>query len=509
MKTKYIRITALFLIAGIFGACSDEFVNVEPKGTALEENYYRNAEEAYNGLIAAYDPVGWASFVPKTPCLNAASDDFMAGGGGPTDINEMQVWDKYTLDPVVGPQGDFWNRNYQGVFRTNILIQKLPEVDMDQNLKNRFMGEVRFLRAYYYFDLVRYFERFPVFEEPVSAADIFNVEVNERSVAFELMEADLEYAIQNLPATIDLTTEAGRATKGAAHALYGKVLLQQEKFALAAEQFEEVNGTPGGANDYGYALIDNYSDLFLLSNEFNSESIFEVSHNTTSQGGWGCVGCTEGNMMPIMVAPRGYVINDPSQAPTFVSGWSFNTVTQSLVDEFVQGGVYDPRYSTTIANIDSLEQLGIVTYTHAHENTGYFLAKFAGREENRSADATVPFELNFGTNEYEIRLADTYLLEAEALVRGGGNATRAQLLLDAVRNRVGLGPVPATFENIIRERRLELAGEGHRWFDLVRWGMAADILGPRGYVEGKHDALPIPQSELDFADSKLEQDPAY
>ena len=156
-----------------------------------------------------------------------------------------------------------------------------------------------------------------------------------------------------------------------------------------------------------------------------------------------------------------------------------------------------------------MEQLGIVSYTHAHENTGYFLAKFAGKEEEKTADGTVPFEINFGTNEYEIRLADTYLLEAEALVRGGGNVARAQLLLDAVRARVGLTPVPATFENIVAERRLELAGEGHRWFDLVRWGMAAEKLGPRGYEDGKHDALPIPQSELDFSGTKLEQDPAY
>ena len=510
MKTKYINISILLGAMHLFAGCSDSFVNVEPKGTALEENYYRNAEEAFNGVIAAYDPLGWTNgFVVKTGCLNAASDDFFAGGGGPTDINSMQVWDDYSLDPVTGPQGEFWNRNYSGIFRSNILIEKLPEIDMSQAVKDRYMGEVLFLRAYYYFDMVRLFERFPLITAPIPTSEIFEVESSDRTAVFELIEEDLAAAIDLLPSTISGMEEAGRATRGAALALLGKVYLQQDKFGPAATELAKVNGTPGGANDFGYDLVDNYADLFSLDNEFNAESIFEISHNSTSQGNWGCIACTEGNPMSIMVAPRGYVINDPSQAPTFVSGWSFNTVTQSLVDAFVQGGTYDPRYATTITNIDSLEQLGIVSYTHAHENTGYFLAKFAGKEEEKTADGTVPFEINFGTNEYEIRLADTYLLEAEALVRGGGNVARAQLLLDAVRARVGLTSVPATFENIVAERRLELAGEGHRWFDLVRWGMAADKLGPRGYEDGKHDALPIPQSELDFSGTKLEQDPAY
>src|SRR5690606_31036154 len=97
---------------------------------------------------------------------------------------------------------------------------------------------------------------------------------------------------------------------------------------------------------------------------------------------------------------------------------------------------------------------------------------------------------------YEIRLADTYLMEAEALVRGNGDADRAADLLDAVRARVGLNPVAATMDNIMQERRLELATEGHRWFDLVRTGKAAEVLGPMGFVAGKHEILPIPLEEL-------------
>lgn len=509
MTSRYIHI--LFIVGLlILSACSDDFVNVEPKGTALEENYYNNAEEAFNGVIAAYDPLGWTNgFVIKTASLNAASDDFFTGGGGPNDMNSIQVWDKYTLDPVNGPQHEFWNKNYSGIFRANILLSRLPEIDMDESLKNRFTAEMKFLRAYYYFDMVRLFKQFPLLTEPVPTSEIFNVEAAERGPVFEQIEQDLTEAITNLPATIDLATDAGRATKGAAIALLGKVYLQQEKYTEAAAQFAQVNGTPGSTSQYGYRLLDNYADLFKVAFEFNEESIFEISHNSTSQGDWGCVACTEGNPLAIMVAPRGYVINDPSVAPNYVSGWSFNTVTPSLVDAFVQGGVYDPRYSTTIVNIDSLEQIGAVSYEHAHENTGYFLAKFAGKESDKTSDSTVPFEINFPTNEYEIRLADTYLMEAEALVMGGGDMARAQALLDAVRARVGLSAVPVSFESIMAERRLELAGEGHRWFDLVRTGQAAAVLSDRGYVDGKHDALPIPQSELEFDGTKLKQDPAY
>jgi hypothetical protein len=510
MKITYKNIAILTLAFFLASSCSDDFIDVEPKGTALEDNYYKNADEAYNGLIAAYDPLGWNNlYVLKTACLNAASDDFFAGGGGPTDINEMQVWDNYTLNPVVGPQQEFWNRNYSGVFRSNILIQKLPEIPMDEQLKARYMAELKFLRAYYYFDLVRLFERIPLITEPVPTSEIFSVEQVDKPAVYIQIEDDLNAAIADLPTTVDLATEAGRATKGAAIAMLGKVLLQQEKFEQAATQFSQVNGTPGETSQLGYRLIDNYADLFRLDNEFNEESIFEVSHNSTSQGQWDCIACSEGNPMSILVGPRGYTIIDEEAAPSYVAGWSFNTVTPSLVNAFVQEGVYDPRYSTTIVNIDSLEQAGVISYEKAHENTGYFLAKFAGKEENRTEDNTAPFELNFGTNEYEIRLADTYLMEAEALVRGGTNPTRAQALLDAVRARIGLNPVPATMENILAERRLELAGEGHRWFDLVRLGLAEEMLSERGYVAGKHDALPIPQSELEFDGTQIEQDPAY
>ncbi|MBK6264338.1 RagB/SusD family nutrient uptake outer membrane protein [Marivirga sp. S37H4] len=510
MKTnlKYIAL----LLTGMFltGACSDEFLEVEPKGRSLEDNYYRNAEEAYKGLIAAYDPIGWVggNLITKTFATNSASDDHVAGGGNANDITAAQVWSSYSLDAATGPQDVLWSKGFSGIFRANKLLEKLPEAEMNEGVRERFAAEARFLRAFYYFDLIRLFDLIPLLTEPIPSSEMYNVEQASREAVFEQIEIDLLAAIPNLPTQVDKTTEAGRASAGTALALLGKVYLQQEKFGQATEQLAKVNGTPGATSEYGYRLVDNFADLWDSNNKFNSEAILEVSHTSLSNGVWDCIGCTEGNVLNIMLAPRGYSIeNENAGAPNFVSGWGFNPVTESLAQAFqLGGGLYDPRYTATVVNLDSLEAAGVVSYEKSYQNTGYFLRKFAGKQDDVS-EGGGNYELNFFQDTYEIRLADTYLMEAEAIVRGGGDAGRAQALLDAVRARVGLGSVPVSFDNIMSERRLELAGEGHRWFDLVRTGRAAQALEDRGYVEGKHDKLPIPLLEL--TNTLLEQDPAY
>lgn len=498
---KYLA--AVTLAALTLSSCSDSFLDIKPRGTDLESNYYQNQQEAFNGLVAVYDVVGMQSggFVTKVNSLNAASDDHFAGGGGPNDVTDLQVWSNYTLDPATGPQNHLWSKGFSGVFRANVLLQKLPNVPMDEALKARYRAEAIFLRAYFYFDLVRLFENVPLFTEPVATSEMFDVVQADPAAVYAQIEADLLEALPNLPAQLNLANEAGRATEGMARALLGKVYLQQEKFAQATAQFEQVNGTPGGTSQYGYRLLDNYADLFTVDNKYNSESIFEVAFTNTSNGDWGCVGCTEGNVLNIMVGPRGY--NPISgDAPDYVSGWSFLVFTE----DFYALIKNDPRKSATLANLDSLEKAGAVTYEKGYNNTGYFLEKFAGRQKDRSTGGGV-MELNFRQNIYEIRLADSYLLEAEAIVRGGGNMGRAQALLDAVRARVGLASVPATIDSILDERRLELAGEGHRWFDLIRNGRAAQALASKGFVAGKHEILPIPLLELD--NTLMEQNQEY
>ena len=503
-KFKYIGVVAAVLA---FTSCGEDYLKVEPKGQALEENYYRNRDEAYNGLVAVYDVLGFTQgFVSKVGSLNSASDDHYAGGGGPNDMYSFQVWSDYTLDPSVGPQAALWKKGYSGIFRANILLSKLPDVPMDENEKNRFAAEAKLLRAYYYFDLVRLFKNIPLITQPIAASDMYNIEQVAPSVVYSQIETDLKESIDYLP-NIVTGAERARVTTGIAHALLGKVYLWQEMFDEAAEQFAIVNGdTPGALNPvYGYKLVDEYADLFSTSNEFNSESIFEISYTNASVGVWDCGDCTDGNLLAVMAGPRGFERTADGEAagvPNYVSGWSFFTITQDLVDA-MDG---DPRYPYTIANMQEWEDAGLVKYTPGFMDTGYFLEKFAAKASDKWNGAG-NWELNYPHNIYEIRLADTYLLEAEALVRGGGDVDRAQALLDAVRARVGLASIPATFDNIFNERRLELAGEGHRWFDLVRTGKAADALAFKGFKAGKHEVLPIPLLEL--SNTKLKQNKEY
>lgn len=505
-KISYI----VLLAAGIqlAGSCSRSFVEADLKGSNIDGNYYRNQAEAFTGLVAIYDVVGWQGngFVTKVGALDAASDDHYAGGGGPNDVSALQVFSNYTLTPAQGPQEEMWRMGFSGAFRANTLLSKLPQVPMDENLKKRYTAEAKVLRAYFYFDLLRFFKNIPLILEPLTLDNMYNVAQAAPQEVYAQIEKDLNEAIAepNLPDQVARTTEGGRVSKGTAHALLGKVYLYEKKWAQAVTELQEVNGAnPGQVNaKYGYNLLANFGDLWKSDNnsKFNSESIFEVAHTATSAGNWDCVGCTEGNVLGVMVGPRAYTPKAPT-APDYISGWSFLVVTQSLFDA-IHG---DPRYRFTVANLDSLEANNIASYQKANMNTGYFLEKFAGRVSTRS-DAGGNWELNFGQNMYEIRLADTYLMEAEARVHtgeSGAAGTRSYQLLSAVRARVGLPAINATLDNIFIERRLELAGEGHRWFDLVRSGRAGTVLASRGFVAGKHEILPIPLLEME--NTKIEQ----
>lgn len=504
---RNIKIYISCLLAGMvmLAACSRDFLEVKPLGIDLEDNYYQNADQALSGLIAVYDVVGWLSgaYITKFGTANVASDDVYAGGGHPTDINDYQVLSNYTLSPEVGPQEPLWTGGYAGIYRANVLIRKLPDTQMDENLKARFMAEARFLRAFFYFDLIRFFRNIPLIISPVSTDEMYEIVQANPDVVLDFLEQELLESIDYLPATIDRKTWGGRATQAAAHALLGKVYMWRNKFPQAAAQFREVNGEPGQVTRFGNRLLDTYAELWDWNNRHNDESIFERNHTRASAwGNWGCISCSEGNFNNIMSGPRDYVALT-SDAPQYISGWSFFTVTEVLAEAMQN----DPRFEYTIADLKRLVDEGKATYNPHHMDTGYFLKKIMPREEHRPTGGGVDMG-NYDQNIYEIRLADTYLLEAESLVRGGGDLNRARDLLNAVRARVGLNPVAqATEENIMHERRMELAGEGHRWFDLIRTGKAAEYLAFKGFQAGKHEVLPIPFLELE--NTKLEQNKEY
>jgi hypothetical protein len=482
-------------------SCSKDFIEEQPKGNFLEDNYYQNEDQAYSGLIAVYDKVGKESggFENMVTFMNAASDDNYAGGGGPTDGAGIHGFAHYTIDPGTMP-ASYWNDYFQGVFRANVLLSKLPDVPMDENTRTRFIAETKALRGYFYFQLVRMFGNIPLMTEPVAASEFYNIEQAPKADVYAQIEADLEAAKAVLPSTIDMATEGGRFTKGIVQALLGKVYLYDGKDAQAATELAEVNGTPGGTSQYGYKLVDNFADLWEVSNIFNSESILETTNTNKSNADWGFwgSGADLGNSINIMVGPRSYTRLN-SSAPDFAPGWSFNVFTQNFYDVIKN----DPRFDATVADLKAMQDAGDIDYVLGDQDTGYYLKKFMPYNSEATTGGGAK-ELNYQQHVYIIRLADTYLLEAEAL---GASGSRAQALLDAVRARVGLPSVPVSMDAIMKERRLELAGEGHRWFDLVRWGQAATVLANEGFVSGKNEVLPIPLAELEG--TKLVQNPNY
>lgn len=500
MNLRTIKLSVVMLAAmATFTGCSEEFLDVNPEGTFLDENYYRNENDAYTGLIATYDLMRKQSggFENMIAMLNAGSDDFYAGGGNSSDGAGIQSFSNYTINATTIP-GSFWSDYYQGIFRANVLLEKLPGIPMDENKKARFTAEAKALRAYYYFQLVTMFKNIPLYTTNLLPSEYYTKTQADPADVYAQIELDLTEAIPNLPMTLDLATEAGRISQGAGKAILGKVYLYQNKMPQAAAILAEVNGTPGGTSPYGYKLLDNYNDLWVVDNKYHSESILEVSHTKASRAGWGNwgSGSDEGNTLNVMVGPRGYGSNG---APAYQAGWSFNTVTPSLVN--AMNG--DPRFDATILNMTALVEAGQASYTPGYMDTGYFLKKFMPTAADLS-DEPGDAVLNYRQNTYAIRLADTYLMEAEAL---GGTGARAQALLDAVRDRVGLTSIPVSMDAIWNERRLELAGEGHRWHDLVRTGRASSVLATRGFVAGKNEIWPIPLNELD--NTAIQQNPEY
>jgi hypothetical protein len=500
---KNIRITTAILTCMMTMAisCGKDFVTLQPKGQFLTENFYSNKDQAYGALVGVYDVMrkNAGGFENMITMMNAGSDDNYAGGGGATDGAGIQGFSNFTINANIMP-GSFWNDFYQGIFRANLLLKRLPDVPMDAASKSRFAAESKALRATYYFNLVRLFKNIPLLLEPLTTSNIYDVTQSAPAEVYAQIEKDLLEAIPDLPKSIT-PTEAGRFSKGAAQAMLGKVYLYDKKNALAAAQFLEVNGTPGQTSQYGYKLLPNFADLWVFTNKFNSESILEAAHTNQANSDWGFwgTGADEGNSVNQMVGPRSYSRPAGSTAPDIPSGWSFNVFTQDFYDAIKN----DPRFGATVFDMKALKAAGKADYIEGYMNTGYFLNKFIPRRSDvRTGGGAL--ELNFQQNDYIIRLADSYLMEAEAL---GASGARAQALLDAVRARVGLPSVPVSLDAIKNERRLELAGEGHRFFDLVRWGDAAAKLSSRGFVAGKNEIFPIPTRELQG--TKLVQNPNY
>ena len=506
MKKKNLvyYIATLAIGTQMLGACKKE-LNVNTQGRPLTEAFYTNPGAAFSGLVSVYDQFGFQSggLYDKLAIMDVAGGDQVAGGGSATDINDLQVMQTFTLSSTSGPEGYLWNRSYSGIYRANVLLSEIDNCGLDAGTKTRYIAELKAMRGAFYFDLVWYFKNVPLLTGVLPVDSLYSVVQAPPADVYAYAENDLLAAIPNLPQTVPIATEGGRLTQGGAKAMLAKMYLYEKKWQQAADLLKDVNGpNPGVApSTYGYALLPNFGDLWKSANKFNSESVVEYVHTNTSNGNWNDAGASEGNLICIITGPRGYSVVKDSVAPDYFSGYSFLMFTQDFAN-LMHG---DPRYPATVVNMDSLQAINHATYNGAaaYGNTGRYLNKFIGHNADKAANTP---ELNFGQDEYEIRLADTYLMEAEALMNAGADvssAGRAYQLFNAVRNRVHLAPAALTQDNLELERRMEFAGEGQRFPDLVRWGKAATVLAPRGFIAGRNEIFPIPLSELN--NTKLQQ----
>ena len=497
MKNLFLTICCIVLCF----SCSEEFLELEPRGSDTEANFYKTQEHYYQGIISVYDVLSWGGTNGWTMAVglaNAASDDCYAGGSDASDQPSWVAYDNFTINPELGPQSGLWTKYYTGIARANLILEKiLIAEDIDADFLDRITAEAKVLRAYYYFELVRLFGNVIKTEVRISPDAIYTQDQVGPSVIYDFIESDLNSALAStqLPDQVDIT-ELGRVSKDMARMLLGKTILYRNdnsRMQEAADLFEDL------VNSGRYSLESEFGNIFSQNNEWGVESIFEINYSGNQRGGWGNFSNgTEGNYNQQFFGMRDYV------GPDFATGWSFCPVTESLA-EFMQN---DPRFEHTIIDGIALQQQG-ASYSPAFQNTDFFIRKYAGLQENVATDGEVA--LNWANNERVMRYADVLLMAAECLLRGGGDESQARNYVNQVRSRVGLQPISNAGESLLqaiyRERRMELATEGHRFFDLVRTGQAATVLD--GFVEGKHDYLPIPQREIDLSNGSLNQNSGY
>ncbi|MBN8678276.1 MAG: RagB/SusD family nutrient uptake outer membrane protein [Chitinophagales bacterium] len=487
----------LLLLLGL-GACQKDFLDKKPIVGVTEENFYRTEEDAIAAVNAAYatlqfqlSPAGhfrwfWGDIM---------SDDSFKGGSGDNDVNTLLQLENFQGPVNTDLLESEWGADYEGIYRANVVLEKVPAIPMDEKVKARILGEAKFIRAWNFYNLVTMFGGVPLADHVLAPSE-YKMPRASADEVWDLIERDLSEAASVLPRRSEYAlADLGRITKGAAQALLVKSYLWRKKWSQAKESAAEIIAS----NEY--QLTANYADIFTLDGENNEESVFEIQYMNASGGNWGKNNANEGSFTNVFQRARGQF-----------AGYGFNIPTQDFVDEFFREGFEDPRLKSTIFRVgEPMGDRGVFTLSATGDMPFiYYPKKYFN---NKSEDA--PFgdpNPNGGSNDRVIRYADVLLMHAEAAYQTG-DEEGARISLNKVRARVNIPAVSysgqALLDAIYRERRIELGLEAHRFFDLVRTGRAAQVLGSAGFVAGKHELFPIPQSQILATDGAINQNPGY
>ena len=487
MKTLNFKSILWILPIFLFWTCTDDFVDVESQDQNSED-FFNTEADYQDALVGAYDLL--QSTYLNVMLGEIASNNTLAGGESATDVIGIQEIDDMIHTPVNQQLRDIWSWMYAGVNRASYIIEFKDKTDFQG--KNQVLAQAYFLRAYYYFELIKWFGDVPFKAEGrIQFGDQFELDRTPMEDIYDQLEQDLIYAADNLPTTQD---QAGRITKGAAQALLGKIYLYQADWENAAEWLDKV------INSGVYQLVDDYESIFEQEGENNMQSVFEVQYTDKEGAGFGCLQCSEGNVAVGFNGIRNY------NGPFFDSGFSFNVPTQEAYEMYEPG---DIRRDVAILDIEAWATQTGATYSKGYEHTGYYNRKYIARQGDlNTGDANLTNPNNYRA----IRYADVLLLAAEAHCQAQGLVQIAQDYLNEVREKADLPAINAsTKENLLdaiyRERRVELMGEGHHFFDLVRTDRAKDEIP--GFVKGKHDLFPIPSIEIELAGNRWAQNPNY
>jgi len=509
---KIIRIVCVVsILTVIIYACGEEFLSLEPQGSLTEENFFVTEKDAQAALAAAYDALqkygGYENeYVTKLEWL-PIGDMRMEESPADREIEAL----------VFNPNNDrfnaVWSVHYQGIARANSVIGRVPDMEIDEEVKGQVVGQAQFLRALFYFGLVRYYGDVPLVTQEFTASDEFNLPRIPKTEIYNLIEQDLADAVAVLPDQWG-ESDLGRATRQSALALLAKVHLYQEEWQSAVDRSEELINSgvhaleldPGNTNSA-------YRNVFSKENEHNEEIVFATQYRDTDAGPWGQ--SRDGHFLPARSAPRAI-------GEEFVpfGGWSNWVPEPHFVEEAFEPGD-ERRIGQILGPGETHQESGFTMEEEppsGHTSTGYIMTKFWwGQEPNNS---------QYGSQNLPVlRYAEVLLNYAEALNELGRTAEAVEAI-NEVRDRAGLADFESTdpmevLDQIFRERRVELYWEMSFFSDLNRRGRFLEfiqtnrpdvmdgtlILSP--YItEPELILLPIPTQELDN-NPNLVQNPFY